>query len=72
MLEKHKIVVAARANGFRADIGYYISFNELETTVGVVADAIRKGDSRRPDRHAFDRYFGVSFSSLPPAPSVST
>jgi selenocysteine lyase/cysteine desulfurase len=44
LLEKHKIVVASRANGFRADVGYYISFNELETTAGVIGDAIRKGD----------------------------
>jgi isopenicillin-N epimerase len=43
MLEKHNIVVAARANGFRADIGYYISWNELDKTMEVVADALRKG-----------------------------
>jgi selenocysteine lyase/cysteine desulfurase len=50
LLEKHKIVVAERADGFRADIGYYISFNELDTTVGVVADAIHRGTFKTAQR----------------------
>jgi selenocysteine lyase/cysteine desulfurase len=43
LLDKHHIVVSERADGFRADIGYYISWDELDRTVEVVADAIRKG-----------------------------
>jgi len=43
LLDKHNIVVSERANGFRADIGYYNSREDLEKTVDVVADAVRKG-----------------------------
>lgn len=43
LLEKHKIVVSERTNGFRADIGYYVSWEQLDRTVEVIGDALRKG-----------------------------
>jgi selenocysteine lyase/cysteine desulfurase len=46
LLEKHNIVVSERANGFRADIGYYISWEQLDRTAEIVADAVRKGTFR--------------------------
>jgi selenocysteine lyase/cysteine desulfurase len=43
LLDKHNIVVSERANGFRADIGYYIGWDELDRTADVIADVVRKG-----------------------------
>ena len=43
LLEKHKIGVSERANGFRADIGYYVSWDQLDRTVELIGDVLRKG-----------------------------
>ena len=78
LLEKHNIVVSERANGFRADIGYYNSWEDLQKTVDVVAGAVQRfvQDQRtalihepRPplgrDRHRRDRDWDRRDSSRP-------
>jgi selenocysteine lyase/cysteine desulfurase len=43
--EKHGIVVGEKADGFRADIGYYITKPQLDHTLAIFERLIKKGNS---------------------------